>query len=341
MAATEDQRLDIATTGDIALPVAASATIFLGEMVGYAAGVANSLTRGQQFRGHAVSQANNSSGSAADIDVEIKNGRYVLQVNLNASNITTFMVGAWVYAVDDNTYTLAPTGTVVGRIVQRVDANTAFVEFDTNLARASMVGGHFDSFHRLAIDQWTKTEVGTNTESIVVDAAHGLRLITGATEDNGPSLQLLGETIQLNDNVPVIMGGRFKINDVTQSDIILGLAITDTALQTVTDGVYFRSVDATTDLDFVIEKDSAETVLVQSSVLVDDTFVDFAFVYDGNTTGSTITPYINGAPLAVQVDTNRPDDEEVTLSIEILTGEAVAQTMIVPFMDAYEIRGDI
>ena len=49
---------------------------------------------------------------------------------------------------------------------------------------------------------------------------------------------------------------RFKLSDATQSDALVGLAITDTtAIDGVTDGIFFTKDDGDTNLDFVVEKD--------------------------------------------------------------------------------------
>jgi len=127
-----------------------------------------------------------------------------------------------------------------------------------------------------------------------------------------------------------------KVSDVTQSDLFIGLSITDTALLGgITDGIYWRNVDASTDFKAATEKDSTETESASLFTLVDDTFVTIGLLWNGT---STIIPYVNGVAQAALADTNRPDDEELTPSIEILAGEAAAKILDVSFFDCYQIR---
>jgi len=112
-------------------PVAASTTIYEGAMVGdNGSGYARALVAGDPFLGHAVKQADNSSGSAGAIDVEHLSGRYRLQVTLSGVAITD--VGSDVYGSADDTYTLtAGSNSPAGKIVRYVSANTCIVEFAT------------------------------------------------------------------------------------------------------------------------------------------------------------------------------------------------------------------
>jgi len=109
-------------------PVAASTKIYEGAMVGdNAAGYARGLVAGDEFRGHAVKQADNSSGSAGDINVEVLTGRYRLEVSL-AGSITD--VGSPVYASADGTLTFAPVGnSYVGVVTRYVSSSVLEVEF--------------------------------------------------------------------------------------------------------------------------------------------------------------------------------------------------------------------
>lgn len=110
-----------------ALPVAASTKIYEGAMVGLSGGYARGLVSGDQFQGHAISQADNSSGSAGDINVNVMAGRYQLQVALSGVAVTD--VGKAVFASDDGTLTLANAGSFVGVVRRYVAADTAIVEF--------------------------------------------------------------------------------------------------------------------------------------------------------------------------------------------------------------------
>jgi len=112
----------------------------------------------------------------------------------------------------------------------------------------------------------TVVEVGAgNSTAVVYDTSGGALLITtAANENDGFSMQLgnanSGEWVDLSGATVCYFGITFQINDVDQTDCLFGVAVTDTTLLGgVTDGVYFRSVDESAVLNFVIEKDSVES----------------------------------------------------------------------------------
>ncbi len=189
----------------------------------------------------------------------------------------------------------------------------------------------------------TVVEAGAGSSSAVLgDVAGGALIITtAANEDDGFSMQLgnpnSGEWVQLNgSNYHTYFGIRFQGNDVDQSDFFFGLAVTDTALLGgVTDGVFFRSVDATGVVNFVLEKDSVETSTAVGT-LVDDTYFTAEFYHDG----TNVMVYVNGDLVTTIADTddNFPDDEALRLSMEFLTGEAVANTCQIDWVRLIHIR---
>ena len=144
----------------------------------------------------------------------------------------------------------------------------------------------------------TVVEAGAGTSTAVLtDVAGGALLITTAADENdGWSMQLggaAGESVKLNGDYQTYMEATFQVSDATDSDILIGLAVTDTAvLGGVTDGAYFRSVDGSTDLCFVTENTNTEgTTTVATLTAATDVTVEFLF------DGRTITPYADGAGL--------------------------------------------
>jgi hypothetical protein len=213
------------------------------------------------------------------------------------------------------------------------------------------VGKYLQNFNSLPADdsttdptEWnvTVTEVGAGVSTAVInDVAGGALIITtAANEDDGYAMQLggpnTGESIQLNGDYPTYFGIRFQINDVDQTDCLFGLCVTDTdAIGGVTDGVFFRSVDASAVLNFVIEKDSVESITAVDT-LVDATNVIAEFFYDGN----NIMAYIDGVLVATIADSDAsfPNDEALRLTMEFLTGEAVANTCQIDWVRLIHIR---
>lgn len=106
-------------------PVAAATTIYQGTMVGVdGSGNAQPLsdTSGLKFVGIASDKADNSGGSAGDVEVEVQDpAHHGLYLETNATSPTKAWVGLKAYAADDNTVAL--TGSVsnsaeVGEIKQ-------------------------------------------------------------------------------------------------------------------------------------------------------------------------------------------------------------------------------
>ena len=177
----------------------------------------------------------------------------------------------------------------------------------------------------------TVVEAGSGTtEWTASNTERGASTITcAANENDGGSYQLLGESVLLNSGNWVYCRLKMSIDDVDQTDFFAGFAITDTAiLGGVTDRIGFQSVDGDSGLDFLVEKDSTETLTEDVGTLADDTVIDLEFVWDG--AAESLYSYVDGSLTSTQTaTTNLPNDEELRLSIEFLTGEAVANVMTI------------
>jgi hypothetical protein len=132
-------------------------------------------------------------------------------------------------------------------------------------------------------------------------------------------------------------GCRFKVNDATQSDVVLGLQITDTSPLDVTDGLFFIKADGSTSLTFEVEKNGTATSTA-AATLADDTFVTVGFFYDPSDRLFHI--FVNDNEVATSVNTNAVDDEDLTVSFGIQNGEAVAKVMTVDWIWAAQGRND-
>jgi len=191
--------------------------------------------------------------------------------------------------------------------------------------------------------EWTATvvEIGAGTSTAVVtDVLGGALLITtAANENDGWSMQLgaaAGENFSFAAEYPTYLGVKLQINDADQTDVLVGLTVTDTAvLAAVTDGIYFRSVDATGVCNFVLEKDSVENE-VAANTMTDATDVILEFLYSG----SNVYAYANGVLMTTIANTNAsfPNDELLRLTVEFLTGEAVANTCQIAWLKVIQIQ---
>jgi len=209
------------------------------------------------------------------------------------------------------------------------------------------VAKHIEDFVALNIDDTTGdptaytttvVEVGAGNSTIALtNTAGGAAIMTAAANENdGIQIQLANsEAFSFAASYPAYFGVSFQAADVDQTDILFGLCITDTTLLGgLSDGMYFRSADESATVEFVLEKDSVESS-TSVATLTDATNVTLEFYYDG----TTVTAYVNGVEAAsvVDTDTNFPDNELLTLSLAMLTGEAVANTVTVNWIRAIQI----
>lgn len=198
---------------------------------------------------------------------------------------------------------------------------------------------YHDDFHSFVAGDWTitETEAGAgDAAEAITDGVGGLLLITcDAADDDSVELQKVGEAWKLASGKACWFEARLKISDATQSDLFVGLNITDTTLiDGTTDGVSFRKADGSTALSFVTEKNSTETTTASIHTVVADTFFRVGFYFDGV---STVYGYVNGLLVATHT-TNIPDDEELCVSIAIQNGEAVAKTLTLDYVKVLAVR---
>ena len=197
---------------------------------------------------------------------------------------------------------------------------------------------YFDDFDYFTAGDWTitTTEAGAGdaTEALT-DGDGGLLLITNDAADNDNDfLQKKGESFKFVAGKRLWFKTRFKVSDATQSDLVIGLQITDTTPLAVTDGVYFLKADGSTTVNCLVTKNSTSTTTA-AATLASDTFITLGFYYDG---ASTIQIWADDLVVATSVTTNLVDDEELTISFGIQNGEAVAKTLTIDYILAVKER---
>jgi len=178
-----------------------------------------------------------------------------------------------------------------------------------------------------------------STVALVAGSPNGAIAFKSDENDNdGCQSQLKGEAFYLASMYPTYMGARFKVSDATNSDLIVGLAITDTTLLGgLSDGIYFRKDEDDTTLYLVAEKNSLETK-IGLTTMADDTYVVAEALYQN----SVVDLYINGTKVAelANSDPNFPDDEYLTPSMGILAGAAAVggKTLTVDWFNVIQIQ---
>lgn len=223
-----------------------------------------------------------------------------------------------------------------------------------DMSKVAVFFNDFLAAQDYAAGDWiiTTTEAGSGAATETIDAQElggALKLLNDDADNDSNELQAgngsaVLEAFALTAGKRLWFAARFKVSDATDSDLLVGLAITDTTLlDGTTDGLYFRKLDAATGLNLVSEKDSVETVLSTGLTMADDAYVEVAFYFDGK---NEVTAFKRNT-LADQEDkfikigvitANIPDNEQLALSLAIQNGEAVAKSMHIDYLFAAQER---
>ena len=152
----------------------------------------------------------------------------------------------------------------------------------------------------------------------------------------GAELGGAGENVSFSTDYPCYFSVKLQLSEATQSDFLAGFCVTDTAcLDAVTDGIYFRKVDASTTVYFVLEQDSAETVTaVATAADATDLWLEFLY-HDHN-----MYVYADSVLMATIADTdaNFCNDELLRLTFEFLQGEIAAHTCTIKELRFIQIQ---
>ena len=207
------------------------------------------------------------------------------------------------------------------------------------------VVSYIEDFVNLPVDDttgdplaWTTTvvEAGSGTTTFAsTDASGGKAIITTAgNEDDGGNYQLNGESFETTSDQDLYFGTKLAINDADNTDIIVGLAVTDTTLLGgLADGIYFESVDGSASISTVTEASSTETQNDSAGTLVDATEIELEFYYDG--TAGNVEFYNDGT--LVNTHTTNIPSTQMRVSVHFLTGEATANTCTIDWIRCIQI----
>ncbi len=183
---------------------------------------------------------------------------------------------------------------------------------------------------------WTLTTVEAGASSAteaIGNLAGGVLVVTNdAADDDSDFFQSTKEVFKYASDKALEFEIRCKLSDVTQSDFIAGLVITDTTPLANSDGIFFRKSEGDAIPDFVVCKNGSETVLeLPTGALVNDTYVKLGFYYDGND-NHRLQIFVNDVRVGAAALTNVPDDEDLAISFGVQNGEAVAKVLSVDYI---------
>lgn len=230
---------------------------------------------------------------------------------------------------------------------------TRFPNGLTNVAQRSTLGAFgaldptrfhtfFDDFDRFAAADWviTKTEIGAgNAATALTDADGGVLLITNDAADNDAVFfNKAGESFLMQAGKEAWFKARFKISDAVQSDLIIGLQVTDTTPLDAVDGIYFMKDDGDALLDFYVRKDATtgSNSALGVATVASDTWMSVGWYYDGK---GSVGYFVNDQQLgSLSASAAYLPDTELTVSFGVQNGEAVIKTMSVDYIFASKLR---
>jgi len=210
------------------VPVKAAAKVYSGSMVGDSAGFGRGLVAGDVFRGHALEQRDNTDGSAGDLNVKVKHGRYRLEAEVTGASAVTDVTKD-VYASDDQTLTLTKgSNSFVGKGVRWLTGTTCVVEFRSGEGASDVT----DHEHTAGTDGGPLTSPRVITG---INAVNGLALLkvtaagtavneftlANAATAGDPALTATGGDTDISALIAAKGAGEVKLGQATSAGVRL------------------------------------------------------------------------------------------------------------------------
>jgi hypothetical protein len=202
------------------------------------------------------------------------------------------------------------------------------------------VYGYWNDFFTYADADWVITSTNAGTTIISATETGGVVVLTTDTAEQDADWHQLstdgGTTVSLPFYFSVgkkaWFKSRLKLGEITEAEAVIGLHTTDTdpSLSAVSDGVWFETLDGVETLDLVIMKNSLPARVTGVYTLLDDTFVEIGWYWDGI---DTIHYFINDVEVgSIGVGTSLPDDVYLSPSWGAEAGSGAACVMSIDYM---------
>jgi len=239
--------------GDInELPVVASDIIYEGAAVGdNGSGYSRPLAAGDPFQGFALKKADNSSGSAGDVNVVVRRHGLVQVAVTGTSSVADN--GRNVYASDDDTFTLTKsTNTKIGQVVRWVTGTTCIVSFTAMGAGAS-------GYAEASVTSLTDSSGGSASNTLAaVTNVDTLTDSTGGTADDTVS------AVAAPTNYDAHASGATAVTSNAATDLDTTAAALDTLEDEVTTAIGVINNNFKELTDQIITQEAANTSITNS-----------------------------------------------------------------------------
>lgn len=226
---------------------------------------------------------------------------------------------------------------------------TRFSKGVTNIPQGSTLGTYlamdptkihefFSDYDTYAAGDYTVTATGAGTAAAASGDGGLLAVTTSGTSADNVFMQLTNGTFLLDATKRAWFKARIKVDNIATVQLFAGLQSVTTTPLTATDGIYFIKTNAGTSLDVIVRKNTTTGSTSQTGqvALVNDTFVDIGWYYDG---ADKVLFYANGAQIGTftTVSAYFPD-AILTPSFGIQTGAAATRLLTVDYVFAAKER---
>lgn len=195
----------------------------------------------------------------------------------------------------------------------------------------------FDDFDTYTAGSWTITVTGTATTALAAGDGGWLSTATSASSSDANYFQKATESFSFEAGKPAWFKARFKVSALT-SVVALGLQVTDTTPEDVTDGIYFLSTTGTGAVTVLCRKNATTgSTSASAGTLVADTFTELAWFWDGKDSVEAFQDGVKVATLTGVASSYLPDTT-TTVSFGIRTTSAAAKTLTVDYIFAAKAR---
>lgn len=200
---------------------------------------------------------------------------------------------------------------------------------------------YFNDFDTYTAGDWVVTETQAGATQALASGDGGILLLTNSAADNDQvTIAKTPAAFTFTAGKRTAFRARFKVSDVVESDVIVGLVVVDTALPSAgrTDGVYFYKDDGSAALNFTCRLNATTGAANATSIhtMVSDTYLTVEFFYDGI---DKAYYGVNGTMLgSVSATSSFLPDAITTVTFGLQAGEAVAKTASIDYLFASQER---